>query len=66
MLRRDDNTDRVQTAGTLGWQVTNQSVNVGINFSNANKSRHGIRAQPPLVGEVSAVLSQQRVRSMCS
>ena len=38
MLRRDDNTDRVQTAGTLGWQVTNQSVNVGINFSNANKS----------------------------
>ncbi|KAF5849263.1 hypothetical protein GGP41_006187 [Bipolaris sorokiniana] len=26
------------TAGTLGWQVTNQSVNVGINFSNANKS----------------------------
>ena len=38
MLRRDYNTDRVQTAGTLGWQVTNQSVNVGINFSNANKS----------------------------
>lgn len=27
-----------QTAGTLAWQVTNQSLNVGINFSNANKS----------------------------
>jgi hypothetical protein len=27
-----------QTAGTLGWQVANQSLNVGINFSNANKS----------------------------
>lgn len=27
-----------QTAGTLGWQITNQSLNVGINFSNANKS----------------------------
>ncbi|KAH9872283.1 hypothetical protein IAQ61_005118 [Plenodomus lingam] len=26
------------TAGTLGWQITNQSVNVGVNFSNANKS----------------------------
>ncbi|KAH8708443.1 mitochondrial transporter fsf1, variant [Phaeosphaeriaceae sp. PMI808] len=26
------------TAGTLGWQITNQSLNVGINFSNANKS----------------------------
>ncbi|KAJ4288539.1 Sideroflexin FSF1 [Kalmusia sp. IMI 367209] len=26
------------TAGTLGWQVTNQSLNVAINFSNANKS----------------------------
>ncbi|KAF2715798.1 sideroflexin-5 [Pleomassaria siparia CBS 279.74] len=25
-------------AGTLGWQVTNQSLNVAINFSNANKS----------------------------
>jgi hypothetical protein len=31
-------TNRRQTAGTLAWQVTNQSVNVGINFSNANKS----------------------------
>jgi sideroflexin-5 len=28
----------VQTAGTLAWQVTNQSLNVAINFSNANKS----------------------------
>lgn len=27
-----------QTAGTLGWQVANQSLNVAINFSNANKS----------------------------
>ncbi|KAF2033987.1 tricarboxylate carrier [Setomelanomma holmii] len=26
------------TAGILGWQITNQSLNVGINFSNANKS----------------------------
>ncbi|KAF2011112.1 sideroflexin-5 [Aaosphaeria arxii CBS 175.79] len=26
------------TAGTLGWQITNQSLNVAINFSNANKS----------------------------
>ncbi|KAF2469869.1 sideroflexin-5 [Lindgomyces ingoldianus] len=26
------------TAGTLAWQVTNQSLNVAINFSNANKS----------------------------
>lgn len=26
------------TAGTLGWQVANQSLNVAINFSNANKS----------------------------
>ncbi|KAF2241209.1 sideroflexin-5 [Trematosphaeria pertusa] len=26
------------TAGTVGWQVTNQSLNVAINFSNANKS----------------------------
>jgi len=26
------------TAGTLAWQITNQSVNVGFNFSNANKS----------------------------
>jgi hypothetical protein len=28
----------LQTAGTLAWQITNQSLNVGINFSNANKS----------------------------
>ena len=27
-----------QTAGTLAWQVTNQSLNVAINASNANKS----------------------------
>ena len=25
-------------AGTLGWQITNQSLNVAINFSNANKT----------------------------
>ncbi|KAA8621205.1 tricarboxylate carrier family protein [Pyrenophora tritici-repentis] len=31
-------TPGLSTAGTLAWQVTNQSVNVGINFSNANKS----------------------------
>jgi hypothetical protein len=31
-------TELSQTAGTLGWQVANQSLNVGINFSNANKS----------------------------
>lgn len=27
-----------QTWGTLGWQITNQSLNVAINSSNANKS----------------------------
>lgn len=32
------NAKTFQTAGTLGWQVTNQSLNVAINFSNANKS----------------------------
>lgn len=32
------NAEAMQTAGTLGWQITNQSVNVGVNFSNANKS----------------------------
>ncbi|KAK1765638.1 Tricarboxylate/iron carrier [Phialemonium atrogriseum] len=26
------------TAGTIGWQVANQSLNVAINYSNANKS----------------------------
>ncbi|KAF2843569.1 Tricarboxylate/iron carrier [Patellaria atrata CBS 101060] len=26
------------TAGTVGWQVANQSLNVAINYSNANKS----------------------------
>lgn len=28
----------LQTAGTLLWQITNQSLNVAINSSNANKS----------------------------
>jgi len=27
-----------QTTGTILWQITNQSLNVGINYSNANKS----------------------------
>ncbi|KAF2148271.1 mitochondrial transporter fsf1 [Myriangium duriaei CBS 260.36] len=31
-------TPNLSTAGTLGWQVANQSLNVGINASNANKS----------------------------
>ncbi|KAG8629887.1 hypothetical protein KVT40_001506 [Elsinoe batatas] len=31
-------TPNLSTAGTLGWQITNQSLNVGINASNANKS----------------------------
>ena len=31
-------TDPEQTAGTLGWQIANQSLNVAINSSNANKS----------------------------
>lgn len=31
-------TPNLSTAGTLGWQVTNQSLNVAINASNANKS----------------------------
>lgn len=31
-------TPNLQTTGTVLWQVTNQSVNVAINYSNANKS----------------------------
>ena len=31
-------TPNLRTGGTLGWQITNQSVNVAINASNANKS----------------------------
>lgn len=31
-------TPNLSTAGTLGWQIANQSLNVGINASNANKS----------------------------
>ncbi|KAF4547555.1 Tricarboxylate carrier-like protein [Elsinoe fawcettii] len=31
-------TPNLGTMGTLGWQITNQSLNVGINASNANKS----------------------------
>lgn len=31
-------TPNLSTAGTLGWQITNQSLNVAINASNANKS----------------------------
>ena len=31
-------TPNMGTAGTLAWQVTNQSLNVAINASNANKS----------------------------
>ncbi|PNS15210.1 hypothetical protein CAC42_8211 [Sphaceloma murrayae] len=31
-------TPNLSTLGTLGWQITNQSLNVGINASNANKS----------------------------
>jgi tricarboxylate carrier len=31
-------TPGLSTAGTLGWQVANQSLNVAINSSNANKS----------------------------
>ena len=31
-------TPNLSTAGTLAWQVTNQSLNVAINASNANKS----------------------------
>lgn len=27
-----------QTAGTIAWQVVNQSLNVAVNYSNANKS----------------------------
>ena len=30
--------DGPQTSGTLLWQITNQSLNVGINSANANKS----------------------------
>lgn len=29
---------RIQTAGTVAWQVVNQSLNVAINSANANKS----------------------------
>ena len=31
-------TPNLSTAGTLAWQITNQSLNVAINSSNANKS----------------------------
>ena len=31
-------TPNLGTTGTIAWQVANQSLNVGINFSNANKS----------------------------
>ncbi|KAF2203487.1 tricarboxylate carrier [Delitschia confertaspora ATCC 74209] len=31
-------TPGLSTAGTLGWQITNQSLNVAINNANANKS----------------------------
>lgn len=31
-------TPNLSTAGTLGWQIANQSLNVAINASNANKS----------------------------
>ncbi|KAI9672248.1 MAG: hypothetical protein M1831_002062 [Alyxoria varia] len=31
-------TPGLSTVGTIGWQVTNQSLNVAINASNANKS----------------------------
>ncbi|KAK8027628.1 Tricarboxylate/iron carrier [Apiospora marii] len=31
-------TPGLQTAGTIGWQVANQSLNVAINNANANKS----------------------------
>ncbi|KAL1593985.1 Sideroflexin FSF1 [Nothophoma quercina] len=31
-------TPNLSTAGTLGWQVANQSLNVAINYSNANKA----------------------------
>lgn len=31
-------TPNLSTLGTLGWQVTNQSLNVAINSANANKS----------------------------
>jgi len=31
-------TPNLTTAGTIGWQITNQSLNVAINNANANKS----------------------------
>lgn len=31
-------TPNLSTVGTLGWQITNQSLNVAINSANANKS----------------------------
>lgn len=31
-------TPNLSTTGTLGWQITNQSLNVAINSANANKS----------------------------
>jgi len=31
-------TPNLTTFGTIGWQIANQSLNVAINFSNANKS----------------------------
>jgi sideroflexin-5 len=34
----DSSGSGLQTAGTIGWQVANQSLNVAINNANANKS----------------------------
>ena len=38
MTKQDNYAKEEQTAGTLGWQVVNQSLNVAINYSNANKA----------------------------
>lgn len=37
-MKQGSEAKKEQTAGTLGWQVVNQSLNVAINYSNANKA----------------------------
>lgn len=52
-------TPNLGTLGTLFWQVTNQSLNVAINISNANKSH-------PLTTQQIAVNYSMAVTASCS
>ena len=52
-------TPNLGTLGTLFWQVTNQSLNVAINISNANKSH-------PLTNQQIAINYSMAVTASCS